>query len=86
MKKFVKASTVKEKEERINKKRLEKFILMTNAHLTKGNFSMNTSLQGIPYLSKAEFDAAVKEAAKAGWNLTQYEDNYNITTYKFEKL
>ena len=89
---FVKAETVKTKLEKIDSDKVEKFINKFNAVIKKGDeengdgsFSLNNGLDKIPTLNSNEFDYAVGLALQQGWILTQFDDNYQTTSYKMQK-
>jgi len=89
---FINASAVKTKKERINYKKVDNFILKFNKEFLKGEnsgdefFYLNNGLDKIELLNDNEFNYAVKLAKDAGWELTQSDDNYQTTSYQMKKI
>lgn len=94
MKTFTHASSVKTNKERTDLNKLEKFIELFNSIFNKktmnenedGSYSLNTGLSQIPQLNNSEFAHAKALAKQQGWTLAQFEDNYQTTTYKMQKI
>lgn len=78
MKDFIKVKKVKKV---ISQEKLNKFASAFNKKLRKGSMSANTGLDDIPSLNEDEFVEAQVKALKAGYRLTQSDDNYQTTTY-----
>jgi len=94
MEKFVNVSDVKIKRQKIDKKKVTDFIELFNKFILNGgrfrngvdSFSMNASLDDIPMLNNSEFKYASKQAKEQGWELIQYPDNYQTTSYSMKKI
>lgn len=94
MKEFIQAKNAKLPKEKVDEKKVDRFIECFNKAIAKadpeetdGNtYYLNDGLDKIPTLNDAEFQTAANKAKKAGWKLTQADDNYQSTTYTMIKL
>ena len=62
------------------------FIVAFNKAIDKGENYINSSLDKVGHLSDSEFASAKIMAKQQGWKLTQFDDNYQTTSYKIEAL
>ncbi len=83
---FINSSEIKTGEEKINQEKLGDFVEIFNESIKIGKFTLNNALDEIPTLNESEFELAKKIAKEDGWNLTQFDDNCNTTSYKVEKI
>ena len=83
MKPFIKAKTSREAS---RKGVIDLFIDVFNSKLAKGEFSINTGLDKVNYLTPEEFENVKTHALNCGYKLTHFEDNYNTDTYKLEPI
>jgi hypothetical protein len=74
MKQFIKPSTFKERKKRPDKTKVDEFIEKFNKLIKKGELEANDVLNKLPYLNEN------------GWQLTQFEDNYNTTSYQLTEI
>lgn len=79
------AQMIPEKE-KINYDLIEKFILVANKKLKKGNFALNTHLDKIPELNDSEFNVACEHARKFNIKIIKTDDNCQSSTYYFETI
>jgi hypothetical protein len=86
MKQFIKPSTFKERKKRPDKTKVDEFIEKFNKLIKKGELEANDVLNKLPYLNESEFNLAVAIARENGWQLTQFEDNYNTTSYQLTEI
>ena len=88
---FINAKKVKSRKEKIDAKKVEKFISVFNSAIKTiyeedYGVSLNTGFDKIPMLNYTEFEHAAKLTRKEGWLLTQHEDNYQTISYVLKKL
>lgn len=89
---FINANDVNTRDVEIRHDKVESFISKFNTALQSkkcdgdGAFRLNTVLDKIPFLFKAEFELAKKNANTNGWELTEMEDNYNTVTYCLKRI
>jgi hypothetical protein len=65
-----------------NKEKVDYFIGVFNSAIDKNIFTLNTGLSAIPFLSQDDFNLAKEQARNNGYELSQFDDNYNTTSYK----
>ena len=65
-----------------DKEKVDYFIRVFNSAIEKNIFTLNTGLSDIPFLSQDDFNLAKEQAKNNGYNLSQFDDNYNTTSYK----
>ena len=65
-----------------DKEKVDLFIRLFNSAIEKDVFSLNTGLSAIPLLSQDDFNLAKEQARNNGYELSQFDDNYNTITYK----
>lgn len=68
--------------QRVDQYTVDIFIDRFNQLIEKHQFRANTGLDNIPTLNENEFSLVKSKALKMGYDLTQFEDNYNTITYK----
>lgn len=91
MVKFIDASTVKSKEDKLNQGKVDLLIATLNGKIKEeseeeDSFTVNTGLDNISILTVPEFEEAKKEALNSGWSLTVKPDNYQSYSYKITKI
>lgn len=76
----------------VNELKVQLFINVFNDYIAKQSrfgatyFSLNDAIDAIPMLNKHEFEVCVEMAKSKGWELTQFDDNYDTTSYKMQKV
>jgi len=92
MENFIKADTVKSKNDTINNMKVERFITKFNVTIRHGgnesgdgSYNLNDTLDKIPTLNDNEFDLTIGLALQQGWVLTRFDDKHHSVTYKMVK-
>ena len=88
MKTFTNSRGVRHLIEELDKQKVEIFIDEFNKKFEAGGngpFHINTATMPVPKLNKTELSYARQLALKAGWDLTENEDNYQTYTYTMRK-
>jgi hypothetical protein len=90
--KFIKASEVKSKKEKINTVKLINFIKLFNKKIKNvkleidDSYYLNDIIDPIGTLNETEFKKLVALANESGWILTRFDDNCQAITYSFKKI
>ncbi len=83
---FPKADSYKGRQEPIDKRRIDKFIKAIRRALKKHEMVINTGVDDFDKLNDTEFEQVRSDAEKNGYQLVQFEDNYQTTSYSLKKM
>jgi hypothetical protein len=81
-----KSKDSKPPKQKVSKDNMNSFILKFNELMKSDKFSANTVLDNIPYLNEREFKLVKEKAREMGYDLIQFDDNYNTVTYKLNNI